>query len=76
MKKILTMLALSVVFIASAKNQKKLSNQTFKPLCMQVTLITSCGLNETTTWCPEYGDTIQCLMNEWDSYDYVYCRQP
>ena len=76
MKKLMTILAIGMIFMASAKNQKVENVEPVKPLCFQVNLITSCGLNEYTLYCPEYGDTIDCLMNEWDSYNYVYCRLP
>lgn len=74
MKKLLFLFAIFMAFTVSAKNGKSESNFR-KPFCFEVNLITSCGLNEKTWWCPEYGDTIDCLMNEWDSYDFVYCRE-
>ena len=53
MKKLMTILAIGMIFMASAKNQKVEKVEPVKPLCFQVNLITSCGLNEYTLYCPE-----------------------
>lgn len=50
--------------------------ESVKPFCIQVLIRTSCQLNEYVTWCPEYGDTFQCLLNEADGFENLYCGQP
>ena len=74
MKKLMTILAIGMVFMASAKNQKVEKVEHVKPLCILVFIQTECGLNEYVNWCPEYGDSFQCLINEADSIHYWNCR--
>lgn len=76
MKKVMTALAKGLISLVSAKNQKVEQIESVKPFCIQVLIRTSCQLNEYVTWCPEYGDTFQCLLNEADGFENLYCGQP
>lgn len=75
MKKLLFVAALGIAGFMSAKSKnniddaKSISNS----LCILVFVSTHCGLNDYINWCPEYGDTFECLTNEADMMDYWNC---